>query len=99
MNTSTTPITHFNRYDSMPMTTLRSINECITALYDIDSTHSRFTLSNYLYGLFDGFDYSHLIPSCKFMEDIATQAPALHLTILTICDEVSKYPRSPEQEH
>jgi hypothetical protein len=58
-----------------------------------------FTLKNYLYGLFDGFDYSHLIPKCEAMQDVQAQEPALHAAILVICDEVSKYPRAAEQEH
>ena len=92
-------ITHFNRYDSMPMATLQSINECITGLYQVESQHSTFSLKNYLYGLFDGYDYSHIIPTLEVMKDVQAQEPALHLTILVICDEVSRYPRTEEQPH
>tara|TARA_R100000501_G_C2576219_1_gene81205 strand:+ start:113 stop:364 length:252 start_codon:yes stop_codon:yes gene_type:complete len=76
----------------MSAETRRSILEAITELYSIDG--EMFSLSNMLYGLFDGFDYSDQIHKSKEIFIIQEQNEALYIKLLDIIKAVKSYPKS-----
>ena len=52
---------YFNRHECMKRETLSSISKVITDLFGIDGISPFCGISNMLYGLYDGFDYSDKI--------------------------------------
>ena len=76
----------------MSAETRRSILEAITELYSIDG--NMFSLSNMLYGLFDGFDYSTQIASSTQMEIVEKQNVPLYKKIMEFCRTIQTYPKS-----
>jgi len=83
---------YFNRHEHMSAETRRSILEAITELYSIDG--NMFSLSNMLYGLFDGFDYSTKIASSSQMEIVEKQNVPLYKKIMKFCKTIQTYPKS-----
>ena len=83
---------YFNRHEHMSAETRRSILEAITELYSIDG--EMFSLSNMLYGLFDGFDYSDKIHKSKEIFIVQEQNEALYTKLLDIIKAVKSYPKS-----
>ena len=64
---------YFNRHECMKRETLSSISKVISDLFLIDGISPFGGISNMLYGLYDGFDYSDKIRSHKEMEIIKLQ--------------------------
>ncbi len=84
---------YFNRHECMGRETLRSIGESTTDLFLVEGVSSFGGVSNMLYGLYDGFDYSDKIRSHKEMNIIKEQKVDLYLKILNICKDIDTYPK------
>jgi len=84
---------YFNRHECMGRETLRSIGEATTDLFLVEGVSSFGGVSNMLYGLYDGFDYSDKIRSHKEMNIIKEQKVDLYLKILNICKDIDTYPK------
>jgi len=84
---------YFNRHESMKRETLSSISKVISDLFLIDGISPFGGISNMLYGLYDGFDYSDKIRSHKEMEIIKEQRMDLYEKILNICEDIDTYPK------
>tara|TARA_B100001173_G_scaffold1449_1_gene1224 strand:+ start:938 stop:1222 length:285 start_codon:yes stop_codon:yes gene_type:complete len=84
---------YFNRHECMKRETLSSISKAITDLFGIDGISPFGGISNMLYGLYDGFDYSDKIRSHKEMEIIKEQRMDLYEKILNICKDIDTYPK------
>ena len=84
---------YFNRHECMKRETLNSISKVITDLFGIDGISPFGGISNMLYGLYDGFDYSDKIRSHEEMEIIKEQRIDLYENILNICKDIDTYPK------
>ena len=82
-------ITRFDRHESMNDETRSEILQVIRTLSFSDE--SSFKLENYLYGLFDGYDYTPFILNSEDFKNIKDKELADRVT--KILDEVNKYPR------
>jgi len=82
-------ITHFNRHESMSDETRSEILQVIRTLSFSDV--ASFKLENYLYGLFDGYDYTPFILNSEDFKNIKDKELTDRVT--KILDEVNKYPR------
>ena len=84
---------YFNRHQCMKRETLSSISKVISDLFLIDGISPFGGISNMLYGLYDGFDYSDKIRSHEEMETIKEQRMDLYEKILNICKDIDTYPK------
>ena len=84
---------YFNRHECMKRETLSSISKVISDLFGIGGISPFGGISNMLYGLYDGFDYSTKIRSHKEMEIIKEQRMDLYEKILNICKDIDTYPK------
>ena len=84
---------YFNRHECMKRETLSSISKVISDLFLIDGISPFGGISNMLYGLYDGFDYSDKIRSHEEMEIIKEQRMDLYENILNICKDIDTYPK------
>ncbi len=82
-------ITRFDRHESMNDETRSEILQVIRTLSFSDD--SSFKLENYLYGLFDGYDYTPFILNSEDFKNIKDKELTDRVT--KILDEVNKYPR------
>ena len=82
-------ITRFDRHESMNDETRSEILQVIRTLSFSDE--SSFKLENYLYGLFDGYDYTTFILNSEDFKNIKDKELTDRVT--KILDEVNKYPR------
>ena len=82
---------YFNRHECMGRETLRSIGEATTDLFLVEGGSSGGGVSNMLYGLYDGFDYSDKIRSHEEMVIIKEQKIDLYNKIIDICKEIDTY--------
>jgi hypothetical protein len=82
-------ITRFDRHESMNDETRSEILQVIRTLSFSDE--SSFKLENYLYGLFDGYDYTPFILNSEDFKNIKDKELTDRVT--KILDEVNKYPR------
>jgi hypothetical protein len=85
-------VLYFNRHHSMDSETTNRIHECISNLIcmDIDT----WNLTNWMFGLFDGYNYTDQI---IFSHDLAVVThinPELGAEISSICGIIDRYPRS-----
>lgn len=97
METQTKPqITYFNRHESMDSATHRMILDIINDLYDCPLASSTFILQNWLYGSFDGYDYSGAAIESHELQSVTEQDPELGKQILEIFNMIGKYPRTNE---
>jgi len=84
---------YFNRHECMKRETLSSISKVISDLFLIDGISPFGGISNMLYGLYDGFDYSDKIRSHEEMVIIKEQRMDLYENILNICKDIDTYPK------
>lgn len=85
----------FNRHESMSSETLKEIMDLTTELMIADGNYGTFI--NYLYGAFDGYDYSERVlnsDDLRFMKS-ADLAIRLHKVFTTI----KQYPRTEQNNH
>jgi len=85
-------IRRFDRHAHMSKETREAILDCISNLYEFKIGVSCFNVTNYLYGFFDGYDYSELVPKEECMKAIKDKNPVVYQKIMDICQEVSQYP-------
>ena len=84
-------ITHFNRHESMSDETRSEILQVIRTISFSDV--ASFKLENYLYGLFDGYDYKPFILNSEDFNKVKTENQELADRITKILDVVNQYPR------
>jgi hypothetical protein len=77
----------------MKRETLSSISKVISDLFLIDGISPFGGISNMLYGLYDGFDYSDKIRSHEEMVIIKEQRMDIYKNILNICKDIDTYPK------
>jgi hypothetical protein len=95
MEIQTTPqITFFNRHESMDSATRRTILDVISELHMCPLGHSTFTMENWLYGSFDGYDYSDVAISSQELSSITAVDVELGTKISEIFGIIEKYPRT-----
>lgn len=82
---------NFNRHECMDAATRELVMNCIETIRY--KAGGNFTLENYLYGLFDGFDYSKDIMQMEFVQELKNSNPELYQKLEGLCDTVSKYPK------
>ena len=82
-------ITRFDRHESMNDETRSEILQVIRTISFSDV--ASFKLENYLYGLFDGYDYTPFILNSEDFKNIKDKELTGRVT--KILDEVNKYPR------
>lgn len=86
-------ITYFNRHKSMDSETRTMILDTIRDLDYCPLGHSTFIVQNWLYGTFDGYDYSEVaIPSHELAAITHVDAD-LGAKISEIFSIIEKYPR------
>jgi hypothetical protein len=97
MDIQTTPtITYFNRHESMDSETRHMILDAINDLHDCPLGHSTFTMENWLYGSFDGYDYSDVAIFSHELASITQVDSELGAKISEIFGIIEKYPRTTE---
>lgn len=87
-------VTYFNRYLSMEFSTMKRITRLIVNLTLLEDapTHS---IVNYLYGTFDGFDYSEFVKNDKIVEFLkGKNLRSLEREIFQVFKIINKYPRT-----
>ena len=95
MDIQTKPeITYFNRHESMDSETRRMILDVINDLYECPLGHSTFTMQNWLYGSFDGYDYSDVAIFSHELASITHVDTDLAVKITDIFAIIEKYPRT-----
>lgn len=82
----------FDRHAHMSKDTREAIIDCQKELYEFIIGVDCWELKNYLSGLFDGYDYTDIIPEMEEMKAVKEKRPEIHQKILDICKEVSQYP-------
>lgn len=82
-------ISRFDRHKNMDSDTL---NEVLQIIKELRSEEGRMMgyLENYLYGLFDGYDYSGTEPFKEAMKNVKSES--LKKRIIAVYDKVGKYP-------
>jgi hypothetical protein len=93
-NLTSPQVTYFNRHESMSSETRRMILDAINDLYDCPLGHSTIILQNWLYGSFDGYDYSDVAISSRELSSITKVDPELGTKISEIFGTIEKYPRT-----
>ena len=83
-------IRRFDRHEHMDAQTREGILELINKLMLLNT--ETFTVRNYLYGFFDGYDYSEVLPEHNEMKELKEESFELYLKVLGVCMIVSKYP-------
>ena len=81
-------IFYFDRHDSMTPETRREILDIQRELISVDCV----LMENWLYGLFDGYDYSGTDRFIPEVRKIADQNPQLAVRILELYKIVQGYP-------
>lgn len=95
MDIQTSPqITYFNRHESMDSETRRMILDVIVDLRDCPLGCSTAIMENWLYGAFDGYDYSDAVIFSYELASITHVDPELGAKISTIFGIIEKYPRT-----
>ena len=79
-------ITYFNRHNNMDSATHEMIFDAMKELDDCPLGHSTITMQNWLYGLFDGYDYSDAVIFSHELLSITHVDPEF----------IEKYPRTAE---
>ena len=82
----------FNRHENMSSETRKMILDTINDLYDFPLLHTSFTMQNWLYGTFDGYDYSDTVIFSQELAAITYANPDLGAKISEIFGIIEKYP-------
>jgi len=89
-------ITYFNRHESMNSETRSIILDIINDLYECPLGHSTFTIQNWLYGSFDGYDYSSVAIESNELNSVRNVDSELAEKILHVFNMIENYPRTNE---
>ncbi len=96
METKTSQITFFNRHENMDSETRFMILDVIKELcYKCETTNTA-RIENYLYGSFDGYDYSEIVFESNDFVDLTLENTELAVKVSDIFTMISKYPRTKE---
>jgi len=88
-------ITYFNRHENMDSETRFMILDTIKELsYSCECNTS--TLENWLYGAFDGYDYSAIAIFSKELAEVTHENVELGVKVSEIFGIIEKYPRTVE---
>jgi hypothetical protein len=87
-------ITYFNRHENMDSETRRMILDTINDLHMCPLGSSTFTMENWLYGSFDGYDYSEVAIFSHELASITNVDSELGAKISEIFGIIEKYPRT-----
>jgi hypothetical protein len=79
---------YFDRYKSMSSKTFHQIG---LILKQDELSHQ---LENYMYGLYDGYNYSEEILQLAEMEKLKEVRPVLYASIIKVLEEVNLYPEA-----
>ena len=85
-------ITHFDRHASMSKETHQEIMDLITELMLSDCKCARIIL-NWLYGAFDGYDYSEVVIFSKELAELSMHDAELAVKVAEIYSTIENYPR------
>jgi hypothetical protein len=86
-------VTYFNRHENMDSETRFKILDLIKELsYKCEC--DTFTLENYLYGSFDGYDYSEIVIKSDALAKLTFENVELALKVTDIFAIIEKYPRT-----
>lgn len=85
-------MTRFDRHENMSPEVLTEVSKIITAYFETNSVSSFGELSNYTYGLYDGFLYKNEILESVEFNDLREEDHELTQRILNVISEVEKYP-------
>jgi hypothetical protein len=89
-------ITFFNRHENMDSETRFFILDVIKELcYKCETTNTA-RIENWLYGAFDGYDYSSIAIFSKDMADLTHENTDLACKVSEIFSIIEKYPRTAE---
>jgi hypothetical protein len=91
-------VTYFNRHENMDSETRSMILETIKEL-SWKCECNTFTLENWLYGLFDGYDYSGVAIYSKELAEVTRENAELGAKISEIFGIIEKYSRTLEPNH
>jgi hypothetical protein len=95
MENQTKPqITFFNRHENMDSETRHMILDTISDLHQCPLGPSAFTMENWLYGAFDGYDYSDVAIFSHELASITHVDSELGGKISEIFAIIEKYPRT-----
>jgi hypothetical protein len=86
-------IPRFNRHEHMDSLTRSMILDTIGDLNDCPLGHSTRIIENWLYGSFDGFDYSDIAIVSNELKSVTLEDPALGLKLLLVFDKIKNYPK------
>lgn len=86
-------ITRFNRHESMDSETRSLILDTIKEVGNLPLGSSSYVMKNWLYGLFDGYDYSEFAISSHELASITSVDVELSCKISHIFSIIEKYPR------
>jgi len=89
-------ITYFNRHESMNSETRSKILDIINDLYECPLGHSTIIIQNWLYGAFDGYDYSAVAIESNELNSVRNVDTELGEKILHIFNMIEKYERTNE---
>jgi hypothetical protein len=87
-------ITFFNRHESMDSATRHEILDVISELHMCPLGHSTFTMENWLYGSFDGYDYSDVAIFSHELASITEVDAELGAKISELFGIIKNYPRT-----
>ncbi len=85
-------IRKFNRHENMSSETQKLILETINDVALCTLGHSTFVVENWLFGSFDGYDYSEYAISSTELASITEVDPALGAKITEIFTLINSYP-------
>jgi len=87
-------ITYFNRHENMDSKTRHMILDVINDLHDCPLAVSTSIMENWLYGAFDGYDYSDVAIFSHELAAITHVDVDLACRITDIFSIIEKYPRT-----
>lgn len=87
-------VTYFNRHENMDSETRHMILDTINDLYDCPLGPSTIVMQNWLYGAFDGYDYSDIAIFSHELASITHVDPDLGAKISGVFGVIEKYPRT-----
>ena len=89
-------VTYFNRHENMDSETRFMILDVIKELcYKCETTNTA-RIENWLYGTFDGYDYSEVAIKSKELTELTHENADLACRVTNIFDIIEKYPRTVE---
>ena len=83
---------YFNRQVNMTDETRSDIQEVLSDLWNVKEISCFNPLENYLFGLYDGYNYEDLILKTEEASIIKRIRPELYKRLISVLDIVNQYP-------